>query len=68
MVRQVENLASNRENFNYLNGNHNQGGADTDLGDGYAEIEINKQEDASKTQDVTKSDNKAEKKVIENLI
>ena len=64
MVRQVENLASNKENFNYLNGNNNQEGADD-----YAEIDVNKQESASKTQDVTNSsDQNGEKKVMENLI
>lgn len=73
MVRQVENLASNKENFNYLTGNHNQAGGDTHLGDGYTEIE-NKKENATKTQDVTNSsenntgDSNGEVKVIENLI
>ena len=73
MVRQAENLASNKENFNYLNGHHKQGGGDTDVGDGYTEIE-NKQDNASKTQDVTNiseknaSDNNGQVKVTENLI
>ena len=56
VVRQAENLASNKENFNYLNGNHNQERGDTEVGaDGiYTEIEPNKQENSSKTQqDVT---------------
>ena len=72
VVRQVENLASNKENFNYLNGNHYQG--DTDPGDGYTEINTNKQERASETQDVTnssKNDISASGdngEVIENLI
>ena len=72
VVRQVENLASNKENFNYLNGNHNQ--ADTDPGDCYAEIDTNKQERASETQDLTnrsRNDISASGdngEVIENLI
>ena len=66
MVRQAENLASNKENFNYLNGNRIQG-----EGDGYAEIDIHKEESASKTQDanvINSSDDNGEKKVVENLI
>ena len=51
MVRQAENLASNKENFNYLNGNHNQRRDDTEVGGGYAEIDIKKQDIASKTHD-----------------
>ena len=79
MVRQAENLASNKENFNYLNGNHNQGRGDRDTevdADGiYTEIDPNKQEKSIKTQqDVSDgseniaSNNNYVEGVIENLI
>ena len=65
MVRQAENLASNKENFNYLNGIQNQGRD----GGGYAEIESKKQDIASKTQDEELGDvdscNSNEKVVVE---
>ena len=67
----------NPKNFNYLNGNHNQERGDTEVGaDGiYTEIDPNKQENSSKTQqDVTDdseniaSNNNCVEGVIENLI
>ena len=77
MVRQAENLASNKENFNYLNGNHNLGRGDSDVdADGiYTEIDPNKQEKSIKTQqDVSDgseniaSNNNCVEGVVENLI
>ena len=51
MVRQVENLASNKENFNYLNGNHILGRDETEDDGCNAETDTEKQVIASKTQD-----------------
>ena len=51
VVRQVENLASNKENFNYLNGNHILGRDETEDDGCNAETDIEKQVIASKTQD-----------------
>ena len=65
MVRQAENLASNKENFNYLNGNHNQGRDDSELGGDYAEIDIHKQDIPCKTRDEELGDScTSNKKVV----